>query len=110
MCGPSVGDCRVRGGRATPSRLPCPSIVQAAGRFGIKTEHKVLSENEKNGHEKTPATEAAEAAVDEVWGWLTKYNLTNGLEKPVRRLLPRRDERRQPDPGVLRRDRRLYRR
>ena len=43
----------------------------------------MLSGCEKDGHEKLPATEAAQAAVDEVWGWLTKYNLTDGTEKPA---------------------------
>ena len=82
-------DCRLRGEEG----LRCqdhqrPGHRQAASRFGIKTDDQVLSENEKNGHEKTPATEAAQAAVDEVWGWLTKYNLTDGMVKPAGRLLP----------------------
>ena len=32
---------------------------------------------------KTPATRAATAAVDEAWGWLTTYNLTNDVAKPA---------------------------
>ena len=42
-----------------------------------------MSGCEKDGHEKLPATEAVQAAVDEVWGWLTKYNLTDGTEEPT---------------------------
>ena len=59
---------------------------------------QVLSENEKKGREKTPATEAALAAVDEVWGWLTKYNLTNDTGEPAGWLLSRRDEWRLAGP------------
>ena len=63
--------------------LQAAGIVNAAAQFGIKTEHKVLTGNEKNGLEKTPSTEAAQAALDEVWGWLTQYNLTANVEKPA---------------------------
>jgi hypothetical protein len=59
------------------------NMLTAAARFGIRTDMTVLSGCEKDGHEKLPASEAAQAAVDEVWGWLTKYNLANGAEKPV---------------------------
>jgi hypothetical protein len=59
------------------------NMLTAAARFGIRTDMTVLSGCEKDGHEKLPATEAAQAAVDEVWGWLTKYNLTDGTEKPA---------------------------
>ncbi len=78
MCGPSVAIAEFiqRKGHVVQT-VPSANIVQAAHRFGVKTEHQVLSENEKKGREKTPATEAAVAAVDEVWGWLTTYNLTN---------------------------------
>ena len=55
----------------------------AGSRFGIKTDSKVLTENEKNGREKLPVTEVAQAAVDEAWDWLTRYKLTNEVEKPV---------------------------
>ncbi len=83
LCGPSVAIAEFiqRKGHAVQT-VPSANIVQAAHRFGVKTEHQVLSENEKKGREKTPATEAAVAAVDEVWGWLTKNNLTNDLEIP----------------------------
>ena len=111
LCGPSVAIAEFiqRKGHVVQT-VPSANIVQAAHRFGVKTEHQVLSENEKKGREKTPATEAAVAAVDEVWGWLTTYNLTNDREIAVRRLLPRRDEWRLPHPGVLRRVGRLLRR
>ncbi|MGD0038892.1 MAG: hypothetical protein ABSE84_00525 [Isosphaeraceae bacterium] len=84
MCGPSISiaDFVVKKGYAAKI-INAQGIVQAASRFGIKTDGQVLSENEKNGHEKTPATEAAQTAVDEVWRWLTKYNLTDGVVKPV---------------------------
>jgi hypothetical protein len=59
------------------------NFVDTASRFGIQTHFQVLTESEKNGREILPATEAAEAAVSEVWGWLEKYNLTGGVEKPA---------------------------
>jgi hypothetical protein len=58
------------------------SIVTAAARFGIRTDSQVLSENEKKGKEILPATVAAQAAVDTVWSWLVKYNMTNDCVKP----------------------------
>lgn len=63
--------------------IKSPGIVEAAARFGIKTDGQVLTETEKKGHEKLPVTEAAQAAVDEVWGWLVLYNLTDDVEKPL---------------------------
>jgi hypothetical protein len=57
-------------------------MVKAARRFGIKTDVDVLTDSEKNGHEKLPASTVAQAAVDEVWAWLVKYDLANGCEKP----------------------------
>jgi len=84
MCGPSptIAEFVQRKGHDTKI-INAPGIVEAASRFGIKTDSKVLTESEKNGREKTPATEAAQAAVNEAWGWLTQYNLTNDTEKPV---------------------------
>lgn len=84
LCGPAacVADFVARKG-FEPRTVPSNNIVTAAHAFGIKTEHAVLSGAEKNGHEKLPPTEAAVAAVDEVWGWLMRYNLTNGREKPA---------------------------
>jgi hypothetical protein len=84
LCGPSaaiVEFVQRKGYDAKP--IKSQNIVEAARRFGIKTDAQVLTDTEKKGREKLPATEAAKAAVDEVWGWLTKYNLADGVEKPV---------------------------
>ena len=67
----------------SPGRSSLPAFVEAAARFGIKTDVQVLTANEQKGREKLPATPAAEAAVDTVWGWLTTYKLTNGTERPL---------------------------
>ena len=82
LCGPSATIAEFverKGHIARPSSRP--ALVEAAARFGIKTDAQVLTENEKKGREKLPATPAAEAAVDTVWGWLTTYKLTNGTAK-----------------------------
>ena len=56
LCGPSVAIAEFiqRKGHVVQT-VPSANIVQAAHRFGVKTEHQVLSENEKKGREKTPA-------------------------------------------------------
>ncbi len=83
MCGPSatIADFVQRKGHDAKI-IKAPGIVEAASRFGIRTDSKVLTETEWNGREIIPATETAQAAVDEVWDWLTRYKLTNDLEKP----------------------------
>jgi hypothetical protein len=83
MCGPSASIVEFverKGHTAKP--IKAQGIVDAAARFGIRTDAQVLSETEKKGREITPASEAAQAAVDEVWTWLTQHNLTNDVEKP----------------------------
>ena len=84
MCGPSptIAEFVGRKGHAVRT-LQAASFVNAAAQFGITTEHKVLTGNEKNGFEKMRPTEAAQAALDEVWGWLTQYNFTANVEKPA---------------------------
>jgi hypothetical protein len=83
MCGPSAGMAEfvARKGHNVAT-IQAHSFVMAAARFGVRTDSEVLTENEKKGREKLPATEGAQAAVDEVWGWLRKYDLTNGTDKP----------------------------
>jgi hypothetical protein len=84
MCGPfntMVEFVERKGHIAKP--IQGTGFVHAAARFGIKTDSAVLTENEKQGREKLPASPAAQTAVDTVWGWLTTYNLTNGIEKPA---------------------------
>jgi len=83
MCGPSatIADFVQRKGHDAKI-IKAQGIVDAAARFGIKTDAQVLTETEKKGREITPASAAAQAAVDEVWTWLTQYNLTNDVEKP----------------------------
>ena len=84
LCGPSASITEFVGRKGFEAKsIKSDNLVKAAQRFGIKTDYDVLSGAEKNGHEKLPATEAAQAAVDEVWGWLTTYKLTNGREKPA---------------------------
>ena len=84
LCGPSatvVDIVQRKGYAAKPIRSN--HMVEAAKRFGIKTETTVLSNHEQKGREKIPATLAAQAAVNEVWGWLEKYRLTNNTPKPA---------------------------
>ena len=57
-------------------------FVEAGRRFGIKTDDQVLTDSEKKGRDKLPATVAAQNAVDTVWSWLVRYDLTNGYDKP----------------------------
>jgi len=83
LCGPSntiVDFVERKGHKAKPIRSN--SFVEAGRRFGIKTDMQVLSETERKGKQILPATEAAQAAVDTVWGWFEKYDLTNGCDKP----------------------------
>ena len=84
MCGPSATmvDFVVRKGYNAKS-IKGAGIVEVAERFGIKTDSLVLTSSERKGQEKIPPTEAAVAALDQVWGWLVKYDLTNGREKPA---------------------------
>lgn len=83
MCGPShtMQEFVERKGHAT-RQLRSSNIVQAAARFGIKTDGTVLSTMEQKGHEKLPATEAAREAVQIVWGWIVTLEMTNGKDRP----------------------------
>jgi|SRR5208282_1275910 len=84
LCGPSntiVDFVERKGHKAKPIRSN--SFVEAGRRFGIKTDMQVLSETERKGREKLPATSAAQAAVDTVWGWITSRGLTNSYNKPI---------------------------
>lgn len=56
--------------------------AQNAERFGIKTAETVLTHNEQMGRDEIPASDAAEAAVDEVWGWLEDLKMTQGKPRP----------------------------
>jgi len=83
LCGPSapfVDFVERKGYTAKPVRSS--TFVDVAERFGIRTVNQVLTENEKNGQEKLPANDMAQAAVDEVWGWLTLCGLNEGVDKP----------------------------
>ncbi len=46
------------------------------------TEDKVLSASEKAGEVLSDPTEDMVKALDEVWGWLTTFEMTNGKDKP----------------------------
>ncbi len=84
LCGPSATIAEFverKGHVARP--VFASGFVDAAARFGIKTVVEGLTANEQKSREKLPATPAAEAAVDTVWGWLTTYKLTNGTERPL---------------------------
>jgi hypothetical protein len=83
LCGPSITIAEFVEKKGYEAKtIRSSSMVAAAARFGIKTDSQVLSENEKKGKEILPATVAAQAAVDTVWSWLLKYNMTNDCEKP----------------------------
>ena len=83
LCGPSntIAEFVEKKGYEAKT-IQSSNLVFAAARFGIKTDSQVLSENEKNGKEITPPTVAAQTAVDTVWSWLVKYNMTNDKAKP----------------------------
>ncbi len=83
LCGPSatiVEFVQRKGHDAKP--IKSTSFVEAGRRFGIKTDDQVLTDSEKKGRDKLPATVAAQNAVDTVWSWLVRYGLTNGYDKP----------------------------
>ena len=84
LCGPSntIAEFVEKKGYEAKT-IQSSNLVFAAARFGIKTDSQVLSENEKNGKEITPPTVAAQTAVDTVWSWLVKYNMTNDKAKPT---------------------------
>jgi hypothetical protein len=50
--------------------------------MGIQTADRLLSENEKNGKEILPATEAANQGVATVWGWIENLRMTQGKVPP----------------------------
>lgn len=84
LCGPSVtivGFVERKGHKAKP--VKSNSFVEAGRRFGIKTDSDVLSNSEKAGREKLPATESAQSAVDTAWDWIVARGLTNGHDKPT---------------------------
>lgn len=84
LCGPSatIAEFVERKGH-TAKTIRSNGFVDVAARFGVKTASQVLTENEKNGREKLPASETAQQAVDTVWGWIVAHNMTNGVEKPA---------------------------
>ena len=83
MCGPSSTLCEFVERKGYPTRsLRAVGIVEAAARFGVRTEASVLSNVEQKGREKLPATPAAEAAVTIAWDWIVALDMTNGKAKP----------------------------
>jgi hypothetical protein len=83
MCGPSNTVCEFVARKGYSIRqLRSAGIVEAAARFGIRTDASVLSDTEQKGREKLPATKAAEAAVTTVWGWLVALDMTDGKDRP----------------------------
>ena len=66
-----------------PKPTKAPSWVSAAARCGVKTAASVLDGHESNGKQILPATNAAIEALDIVWSWLQKVNMTQGKKKPL---------------------------
>lgn len=58
------------------------SWAGVADKFGVTTTRQVLTDNEKKGREIIDATEAAIAALNEVWEWIEAAEMTNGKDKP----------------------------
>ncbi len=50
--------------------------------MGAPNEDEVLSASEKAGEVLSEPTADMVAALDEVWGWIVAYDMTNGLSKP----------------------------
>jgi hypothetical protein len=59
-----------------------PEWVRNAARFGIQTSNTVLSDNEQAGKEPLVASASALQAVDIVWDWLLRLEMTKGKTKP----------------------------
>ena len=60
-----------------------PAWVGMLALMGIMTQTTILSKAESEGRERLPATPAAQAAVDLVWGWLEALHMTKGEQKPL---------------------------
>lgn len=59
------------------------AFVEVAGKLGIMTPDKVLSDDDKHGRQIFDSTPDADAAVDFCWGLIVKYGMTNGRERPL---------------------------
>lgn len=79
----AVGDAGAMAARKGYKVVKAPeAFVQAAEKYGVKTPDKVLSQDEKEGRSILDPTPDAEAAVDFAWHLASKYNVTNGKDRP----------------------------
>lgn len=58
------------------------AFVSAAGKYGVRTPEKVLTQDDRDGREVLDATPDATAAVDWVWSVVEGHGMTNGKAKP----------------------------
>lgn len=65
----------------TVVNVPEP-FVKAAGKYGVKTPEKVLTQDDRDGREIIDATPDALAALDFVWDVVERTGMTNGRKRP----------------------------
>jgi hypothetical protein len=58
-------------------------FVKAAGKHGVRTPEKVLTQDDREGREIIDATPDALAALDFVWDVVQRSGMTNGKERPA---------------------------
>jgi hypothetical protein len=58
------------------------AYVKAAGKMGVRTPDKVLTQDDKDGREIVEATPDAESAVDFVWSVVTAHGMTANKSRP----------------------------
>jgi hypothetical protein len=59
------------------------SLLSAMNQMGVKTDQKVLSENERAQRAILPATNAVICCLDELWQKIDLVGLAHGRSKPV---------------------------
>ncbi len=66
----------------TPITVQSPGWLTALESYGIASEVKILSKNEREGKRMEVASQDHRDSLDKVWGTLESLGLTNGKKKP----------------------------
>lgn len=83
LCGPSMAIAQfIKGKGRVPKCIKSQGFVDAAARLGVPTATTVLSDSERVGRKKLPATPSANKAVQIAWNWVERLNLTRGKSCP----------------------------
>jgi hypothetical protein len=59
------------------------AFVKAAGKYGVLTPEKVLTQDDRDGREIFDANPDALAAMDFVWDVVQRHGMTNGKDRPT---------------------------